>query len=179
MGFPCALNSFDESAMCLFFINIFSLPLYSVPIASNISRWICPSNGQEMANPSIIIHWIQFLTHRILPRGLLIENPTLPSHVFQKYLSTCLSNTLIKRGQNNLDSREVRTKLDLVQYDSRKGNTYSNVFFHAFYIYLNDVQSTYNLLVLIACEPLLNLMTNYLICVAGKQWEALRFTRWY
>ena len=31
-------------------------------------------------------------------------------------------------------------------------------------------------ILLIACEPLLNLMTNYLICVAGKQWEALRFT---
>ena len=29
-------------------------------------------------------------------------------------------------------------------------------------------------ILLIACEPLLNLMTNYLICVAGKQWEALR-----
>ena len=26
------------------------------------------------------------------------------------------------------------------------------------------------------CEPLLNMMTNYLICVSGKQWEALRFT---
>ena len=34
-------------------------------------------------------------------------------------------------------------------------------------------------ILLIACEPLLNLMTNYLICVARKQWEALRFTRWY
>ena len=31
-------------------------------------------------------------------------------------------------------------------------------------------------ILLIACEPLLNLMTNYLICVAGKQWEAPRFT---
>ena len=31
-------------------------------------------------------------------------------------------------------------------------------------------------ILLIACEPLLNLMTNYLICVAGKQWETLRFT---
>ena len=31
-------------------------------------------------------------------------------------------------------------------------------------------------ILLIACEPLLNLMTNYLICVAWKQWEALRFT---
>ena len=31
-------------------------------------------------------------------------------------------------------------------------------------------------ILLIACEPLLNLMTNYLLCVAGKQWEALRFT---
>ena len=31
-------------------------------------------------------------------------------------------------------------------------------------------------ILLIACEPLLNLMTNYVICVAGKQWEALRFT---
>ena len=31
-------------------------------------------------------------------------------------------------------------------------------------------------ILLIACEPLLNLMINYLICVAGKQWEALRFT---
>ena len=30
-------------------------------------------------------------------------------------------------------------------------------------------------ILLIACEPLLNLMTNYLKCVAGKQWEALRF----
>ena len=31
-------------------------------------------------------------------------------------------------------------------------------------------------ILLIACEPLLNLMTNYLICVVVKQWEALRFT---
>ena len=31
-------------------------------------------------------------------------------------------------------------------------------------------------ILLIACECLLNLMTNYRICVAGKQWEALRFT---
>ena len=31
-------------------------------------------------------------------------------------------------------------------------------------------------ILLIACEPSLNLITNYLICVAGKQWEALRFT---
>ena len=31
-------------------------------------------------------------------------------------------------------------------------------------------------ILLIACEPLLNVITNYLICVAGKQWEALRFT---
>ena len=31
-------------------------------------------------------------------------------------------------------------------------------------------------ILLIACEPLLNLMTNYLICVTGKQWEALMFT---
>ena len=31
-------------------------------------------------------------------------------------------------------------------------------------------------ILLIACEPLLNLMVNYLICVAGKQWETLRFT---
>ena len=31
-------------------------------------------------------------------------------------------------------------------------------------------------ILLIACKPLLNLMTNYLTCVAGKQWKALRFT---
>ena len=31
-------------------------------------------------------------------------------------------------------------------------------------------------ILLIACEPSLNLITNYLIYVAGKQWEALRFT---
>ena len=30
-------------------------------------------------------------------------------------------------------------------------------------------------ILLIACEPLLKLMTNYLICVPRKQWEALRF----
>ena len=29
-----------------------SIPLYSVSIASNISPWICPSNGQEMTNTS-------------------------------------------------------------------------------------------------------------------------------
>ena len=31
-------------------------------------------------------------------------------------------------------------------------------------------------ILLIACEPSLNLMTNYLIYVAGKQWEILQFT---
>ena len=31
-------------------------------------------------------------------------------------------------------------------------------------------------ILLIACKPSLNLITNYLICVSGKQWEALRFT---
>ena len=31
-------------------------------------------------------------------------------------------------------------------------------------------------ILLIVCQPSLNLINNYIICVAGKQWEALRFT---
>ena len=31
-------------------------------------------------------------------------------------------------------------------------------------------------ILLIVCQPSLNLINNYLICVVGKQWEALRFT---
>ena len=104
-----------------------------------ISHRICSSNGQEMANPSIIIPWIQLLTHRILPRDFLIELPTLPSHVFQKHLSTCLSGTLIKRNQNQGGSCPIR-------FQERK-YTFKCIF-PCFYIYLNDVQSTYNLLVI-------------------------------
>ena len=42
--------------------------------------------------------------------------------------------------------------------------------------WISNVLIFHQHILLIACEPLLNLMTNYLICVAGKQWEALRFT---
>ena len=50
--------------------------------------------------------------------------------------------------------------------------------FHVAWINLMNLQCAYfyQHIVLIACEPLLNLMTNCLICVAGKQWEAPRFT---
>ena len=50
--------------------------------------------------------------------------------------------------------------------------------FRVAWINLMNLQCAYfsSTYLLIACEPSLNLITNYLICVAGKQWEALRFT---